>query len=218
MADFAKQRLTMVDTQVRPSDVTNFPIIDAMLSVPREEYVPAALRELAYIGGPLELAPGRTMLDPRTTAKLLDAADLAPHHAVLEIGCGLGYVTALLSHIVDAVVAVEEDESLAAEAEATLGAQGIDNAAVLAGPLAEGHAKAGPYDAVIVTGGGVEELPPGLSDQLKEGGRIVAIFMDGAYGKAMEGLKSGGRISWRMAFNATADVLPGFARAPSFTF
>ncbi|WP_442639963.1 protein-L-isoaspartate O-methyltransferase family protein, partial [Roseicyclus sp.] len=113
MADFAKQRLTMVDTQVRPSDVTNFPIIDAMLSVPREDFMPAARRDLAYVGGPIEIAPGRMLLDPRTIAKMLDAADLEPGDAVLEIGCGLGYTTALLAHIVEAVVAVEEDESLA---------------------------------------------------------------------------------------------------------
>jgi protein-L-isoaspartate(D-aspartate) O-methyltransferase len=217
MADFPTQRLTMVDTQVRPSDVTNFPIIDAMLSVPREEYVPAAMRPLAYLGGPIAIAPGRAMLEPRFTAKLLDAADLEPSDVVLEIGCGLGYTTALLAHIVDAVVAVEEDESLAAEAEATLGAQGVDNAAVLTGPLAEGHAKAGPYDAIVVSGG-VHEIPEALIRQLKEGGRMVAIFMDGAYGEAREGLKSNGRMSWRLAFNATADVLPGFARAPGFVF
>ncbi|MGP1356622.1 MAG: protein-L-isoaspartate O-methyltransferase family protein, partial [Roseicyclus sp.] len=103
----------MVDTQVRPSDVTNFPIIDAMLSVPREDFMPAARRDLAYVGGPIEIAPGRMLLDPRTIAKMLDAADLEPGDAVLEIGCGLGYTTALLAHIVEAVVAVEEDESLA---------------------------------------------------------------------------------------------------------
>jgi protein-L-isoaspartate(D-aspartate) O-methyltransferase len=217
MADFAKQRLTMVDTQVRPSDVTNFPIIDAMLSVPREEFVPAALRELAYVGGAVTIAPGRTLLDPRTIAKMLDAGDLSPGDAVLEIGCGLGYATALLARIVEAVVAVEEDAGLAADAEAALGAQGIDNAAVVTGPLAEGHARSGPYDAVMIFGG-VEELPPALIDQVKEGGRLVAIFMNGAHGEAREGLKSDGRMTWRMAFNATADVLPGFHRAPSFTF
>jgi protein-L-isoaspartate(D-aspartate) O-methyltransferase len=217
MADFAKQRLTMVDTQVRPSDVTNFPIIDAMLSVPREDFMPAARRDLAYVGGPIEIAPGRMLLDPRTIAKMLDAADLEPGDAVLEIGCGLGYTTALLAHIVEAVVAVEEDESLADDAEATLGDHGIDNAAVVTGPLTEGHAKAGPYDAVMIFGG-IEELPPALVDQVKEGGRLVAVFMNGAHGEVRGGLKSDGRMSWRMAFNATADILPGFARAPSFTF
>jgi protein-L-isoaspartate(D-aspartate) O-methyltransferase len=217
MADFARQRLTMVDTQVRPSDVTKFPIIDAMLAVPREDFVPSARRDLAYVGGPIEIAPGRTLLDARTIAKMLDAADLEPGDAVLEIGCGLGYTTALLAHMVEAVVAVEEDEALAAEAETVLGAHGCDNAAVVTGAMNEGHAKAGPYDAIMIFGG-VEEFPPALADQLKEGGRIVAVFMDGAYGEVRAGLKSDGRMNWRMAFNATAEVLPSFARAPSFTF
>jgi hypothetical protein len=90
MADFAKQRVTMVDTQVRPSDVTKFPIIDAMLDVPREAFLPDARREMAYVGGPIEIAPGRVLLEARTIAKMLDAADLEPGDVVLEIGSGLG--------------------------------------------------------------------------------------------------------------------------------
>jgi protein-L-isoaspartate(D-aspartate) O-methyltransferase len=184
MVDYAKQRVTMVDTQVRPSDVTKFPIIDAMLDVPREAFVPDARREMAYVGGPIEVAPGRVLLDGRTIAKMLDAADLEPGDVVLDIGCGLGYCTALLAHIADAVVAVEQDESLAAEAESNLSEHGIDNAAVVTGPLAEGHAKAGPYDAIMIFGG-VEDLPGALLDQLRDGGRIVAIFMSGASARSV---------------------------------
>jgi protein-L-isoaspartate(D-aspartate) O-methyltransferase len=217
MVDYAKQRVTMVDTQVRPSDVTKFPIIDAMLDVPREAFVPDARRDMAYVGGPIEIAPRRVLLDGRTIAKMLDAADLEPADVVLEIGCGLGYCTALLAHIADAVVAVEQDETLAAEAEATLSDQGIDNAAVVTGPLVDGHAKAGPYDAILIFGG-VEDLPAALLDQLRDGGRIVAIFMNGALGEVRVGLKSDGRLSWRMSFNASAEVLPGFERAETFSF
>lgn len=207
----------MVDTQVRPSDVTSFPIIDAMLAVRREVFLPVEKRDLAYVGGPLALAPGRSLLDARTTAKMLDAADLLPGHAVLEIGCGMGYTTALLARIVDAVVAIEEDAGMAAEAEANLAAEGIDNAAVVRGALTEGHPKAGPYDAILIFGG-VEVVPDALFDQLREGGRMVAVFMDGAYGEVREGIKRDGSMSWRMAFNASADVLPGFEKVPSFTF
>lgn len=207
----------MVDTQVRPADVTKFTILDAMLAVPREDFVPDTRRELAYVDGPVDIAPGRSLLEPRSIAKMLDAADLEPGDAVLEIGCGLGYTTALLAHLVEAVVAVEENPDLAAEAEAALGGHGIDNAAVVAGPMSDGHAKAGPYDAIVVFGG-VEEMPSALSDQLKEGGRLVAVFMDGEYGEVRAGLKSDGRMNWRMAFNASATVLPGFERAPSFEF
>lgn len=216
MTDFASRRVTMVDTQVRPSDVTKFTIIDAMLSIPREEFVPDAKRELAYVGGPIEIAPHRQLLDARSTAKMLDALDLEPADVVLEIGCGLGYVTALLSRMVEAVVAVEEDGELAEDAEANLGAQGVVNAAVVTGPLADGAAKHGPFDAIVISGG-VEEVPASLTAQLKSGGQIIAVFMQGALGEVRIGFKSPeGHISWRMEFNATAEVLPGFARAPGF--
>ncbi|AHM02585.1 Protein-L-isoaspartate O-methyltransferase [Roseibacterium elongatum DSM 19469] len=218
MADFASRRVTMVDTQVRPSDVTKFTIIDAMLSIPREEFVPDAKRDLAYVGGPIELAPHRQLLDARTTAKMLDALDLDPTDVVLEIGSGLGYITALLSRMVEAVVAVEEDGELAEEAEANLATQGVLNAAVVTGPLAEGAAKHGPFDAIVISGG-IEEMPAGIIEQLKPGGQIIAIFMKGALGEVCIGFKSPeGRVSWRMEFNATAEVLPGFAKAQSFVF
>jgi protein-L-isoaspartate(D-aspartate) O-methyltransferase len=188
-----------------------------MLGVPREAFVPEARRMMAYVGGPIAIAPGRALLDARTIAKMLDAADLEPGDVVLEIGTGLGYCTALLARIVEAVVSVEEDAELAAEAEATLSDHGIDNAAVVVAPLTGGQAKAGPYDAIMVFGG-IEAFPDALADQLRDGGRIVAIFMNGAHGEARVGLKSDGRLSWRMAFNASAEVLPGFERAETFSF
>lgn len=217
MADFTQRRITMVDTQVRPSDVTKFPILDAMLSVPREAYAPDAARDVAYADGPISLGGGRQLLDPRATAKLLEALEPTPGDLVLELGASTGYTTALLAHLAEAVVAIEEDEDLARDAEAALSEQGVDNAALIQGPLAEGSAKHGPFDAIAILGG-VEQIPSAITDQLKEGGHIAAIFMNGALGEARVGVKSGGRISWRMAFNATAPVLPGFARVPSFAF
>lgn len=217
MADFAQQRVTMVDTQVRPSDVTSFTIIDAMLSIPREEFVPADKRDLAYVGGPIDVAPGRHLLDARVTGKMLDAIDVKPTDVVLEIGAGGGYITALLARMSQAVVAVEVNADLAAEAEASLGAQGLDNAAVMAADMALGSAKNAPFDAIFVSGA-VEEVPQALLDQLRDGGRIIAIVMEGALGEVRLGLKTAGHVSWRMEFNATAEVLPGFARAPGFVF
>ena len=217
MADFAQRRVTMVDTQVRPSDVTKFPVLDAMLSVPREVYAHDAARDTAYSDGPMALGGGRQLLDPRATAKLLQALEPTPSDLVLELGASTGYTTALLAHMAEAVVAIEEDDDLARDAEAALSEQGVDNAALIKGPLSEGSAKHGPFDAIAILGG-VEEIPAAITDQLKEGGHIVAIFMDGALGEARMGVKSGGRMSWRMVFNATAPVLPGFARAPSFAF
>jgi protein-L-isoaspartate(D-aspartate) O-methyltransferase len=206
----------MVDTQVRPSDVTKFPIIDAMLSVPREVYVPANRREAAYVGENLDIAPGRVVLEARTLAKLLDALDIQPGEMVLDLGSGLGYSAAVIARLAGTVVAVEEDEALAAEAGRLLSDEGVDNALLVTGPLATGAAKHAPYDVITIQGA-VETVPEALVAQLRDGGRIGAVFMDGAVGTAKIGFRSGGRVSWRPVFNATAPVLDGFRKARSFT-
>lgn len=215
MTDFAARRTTMVDTQVRPSDVTKYPIIEAMLAVPREVYVPAARREAAYVGEHVALGGGRILLEARTFAKLLDALDIQPSEIVLDLGCGLGYSTAVIARMCEAVVAVEEDETLATEAQRTLSAEGVDNAAVIVGKLAEGSAKAGPYD-VIMLEGAVEAVPAALLAQLKEGGRIAALVMEGNLGEARIGYKIDGQMNWRQVFNASAPLLPGFKAHRAF--
>lgn len=215
MSEFASRRVMMVDTQVRPSDVTKFPIIDAMLSVPREVYVPDDRREAAYVGENLAIGAGRVMLEARTLAKLLDALDIQPDELVLDLGCGLGYSAAVIAHLADTVVAVEQDEAMAADAQRLLSEEGVDNALVIAGPLVTGAPKHAPYDVITIQGG-VETVPESLLHQLKDGGRIGAIFMDGALGTAMIGFKSEGGVSWRSSFNATAPVLDGFRKARAF--
>ena len=205
----------MVDTQVRPSDVTKFPIIDAMLDIPREAFVPAALREAAYVGENLILPTGRVILEPRTLAKMLDALDIDTGDVVLDLGCGLGYSTALIARMSDFVVGVEDDAALAEEAQSNLSEHGIDNAAVLAGPLTEGAAKSAPYDIVILQGA-VDHIPTVILDQIKEGGRIAAIFAEGALGVVRLGHKIDGKVSWRDAFNAGAPVLQGFEKQNVF--
>ncbi len=215
MSDFAARRVMMVDTQVRPSDVTKFPIIDAMLSVPRELYVPSDLREAAYMGENLVLTTGRVMLEARTLAKLLDALNIQPGELVLDVGAGLGYSTAVIARLAEAVIAVEDDAGLAAEAARLLSAEGVDNAHILQGPLVSGSAKHGPYDVILLQGA-VEIVPDTLLDQLKDGGRIGCLFMEGALGVARIGFKRDGGISWRFLFNASAPVLPGFAAERRF--
>ncbi len=217
MTDFTARRIMMVDTQVRPSDVTKFPIIDAMLKVAREDYVPAAQREAAYLGENLNLGDGRILLEPRTLAKMLDALSITNDDLVLDIGCAYGYSTAVIAHMAEAVVAVEEDEQMAKEALETLASSDIDNAIVHVGPLAEGASKHGPYDVVIIQGG-VVDLPEAISAQLKVGGRIACIFMEGALGEVRLGYKNESGISWRMAFNAGAPILTGFVREKVFQF
>src|SRR6056297_2704105 len=105
MTDFATRRRMMVDTQVRPSDVTKFPIIEAMLTVPREEFVPNSLREAAYMGEHVDLGGGRVLLDPRILAKMLDALAVTPGDLVLDVGTATGYSAAVLAHLAEAVVA-----------------------------------------------------------------------------------------------------------------
>ncbi len=215
MSDYTARRTMMVDTQVRPSDVTKFTIIDAMLSVPREDFVPAAQREAAYMGENLDLGQGRVLLEPRTLAKMLDALAISRAELVLDVGCAMGYSAAVIAHMAEAVVALEEDEAMAAEAQEALVAAGADNAVVHVGPLAEGAAAHGPYDVIVVEGG-VSQVPEVLLDQLKDGGRIAALFMDGALGEVRIGYKRGDAVSWRMAFNAAAPVLDGFRREVAF--
>jgi protein-L-isoaspartate(D-aspartate) O-methyltransferase len=217
MSSFEQRRTMMVDTQVRPADVTRFPIIEAMLAVPREHFVPAARREAAYAGENIEIAPDRVVLEPRTIAKMLDALDIQPDAVVLIVGAGLGYSTALAARMAEAVVALEEDEDLAREAETALAEEGVLNAAVIHGPLAAGAPQHGPYDAILIEGA-VEVLPETFADQVREGGRIVCLFQEGALGTVRLGYKGEGALSWRYAFNAGAPVLPGFRAAPAFQF
>lgn len=216
MTDYAARRTTMVDTQVRPSDVTKFPIIEAMLSIPREEFVPDTRREAAYVGENLDIGAGRVMLEPRTLAKMLDALDVQRDEMVLDLGCGLGYSSAVIARLAEAVVAVENIEALASEAQDILSREGADNVILHQGPLAEGAAQHGPYDVIVIEGA-VAELPASILDQLKDGGRIACLFMEGALGVVRIGYKLDGGISWRFAFNASAPVLAGFEKQAAFS-
>ena len=211
MSDFQSRRITMVDTQVRPQDVTKFPIIAAMLAVPREDFVPAASREAAYVGGNIALAPRRVVLEARSLAKLLDALDIVPDEKVLCLGAGYGYTTAVMAEMGADVVGVEDDATMAAHAAQNL--QG--HAKLVTGPLAQGAPHHGPYDVILLEGG-AEAFPAALEAQLKDGGRVGAIFMQGALGVARIGRKQAGKVTWRFAFNATAPVAPGFESTRGF--
>ncbi len=215
MTDFATRRRLMVDTQVRPSDVTEFPIIDAMLNLPREAFVPRDRIEAAYTSEHVELGGGRVILDPRTFAKMLDALDITNQDLVLDVGAALGYSAAVIARIAEAVVAVEDDADRLAEAQALLAEHHADNVVLHKAALVDGAPEHGPYDAVIVEGG-IETLPQALADQVKDGGRIACIFMEQALGTVRIGHKVDGRLSWRYAFNGGAPIIPGFERAHVF--
>ena len=215
MTDYKTRRKIMVDTQIRPSDVTKFPIIDAFLFVPREKFVPDGKREAAYIGENFQIGQNRVILEPRTLAKLLDALDVNNDELVLDIGTGLGYSSAVISLVAEFVVAVEDDSSLASEAEEILSEIGADNVVVEVNKLEEGAPEHGPYDVIIIQGG-VEKIPCSILKQLKNGGRVGAIFMDEGLGTAKIGFKLNDKINWRYSFNAAAPVLPGFFKQKDF--
>jgi len=206
----------MVDTQVRPSDVTKFPIIDAMLAVPREIFVPAELREAAYLGENIDLGGGRVMLEPRTLAKMLDTLNIRGDELVMDVACAQGYSAAVIAQMTEAVIAVDTAERLNG-AQESLGQINADNVVLHEGPPNEGAAEHGPYDAIVIEGG-VEEVPAAIIEQLKDGGRIACLFMEGVLGVVRIGYKIDGKMSWRFAFNASAPVMPGFGKQRAFIF
>ena len=217
MSDLAAARVMMVDRQVRPSDVTSFPVIEAMLHTPRERFAPASAVQVAYMDAPIAIGGGREMLEPRAFAKMIDAAGVGPDDLVLDLAPGYGYSTAVLSRMAAAVIAIEPDEDMARAAEAALEAEEIDNAMLRAGDAATGDPDHGPFDAIFVNGA-VETVPEALADQLKDGGRLVAIRMNGRHGEACVFTKGPGGLQARPIFDAMAPVLPGFERAEEFAF
>ena len=215
--NFASLRTKMVDGQVRTTDVTSLPLLDALLSVPREQFVPAAKRKLAYIDEDLEIAPGRYLMEPSPFARMVQLAGVNSGDFVLDIGTGTGYSAAVLSKLAGAVVALEQDAALAAAAQEVLSTLGYDTVAVVEGPLADGYPDEGPYD-VIVLEGAVDILPKGLFDQLKEGGRLVAVEGQGNAAVVNLYVKQNGITTPRRAFNAALKPLPGFHTQPVFEF
>lgn len=220
--DYAVARRNMVESQVRPSDVTDRRIIRAMAEIPRELFLPEPVRALAYMDGPIPLGPGaegtaRAMLDPRTFAKLAQAAQIEPTAAVLDVGAATGYSSAVLARLGRSVVALEADAALAGTARETLARIGAERIQVVTGALAEGWSDEGPYDAIIVEGA-VETMPPELLDQLKDGGRLVAILARNGAGRATIWRREGSVFGAQDVFDANGVVLPGFAQAPAFVF
>lgn len=215
--DFEAAREAMVEGQVRPADVTRRELIAAMRAAPREAFVPRALRELAYADMQPEIAPGRVLLDPRALARVIQAAELRERDLVLDVGCGTGYSTLIAARLAAFVVALEQDERLAEQAAKRLAEFEVDNATVERGTLAAGAPASGPYDAIILQGA-VETEPTALLEQLKEGGRLVAIRREGPAGRAIQWRKTASGVTRRAVFDATAPVLPGFDSAPAFIF
>lgn len=213
--DSAVQRRNMVDSQVRPSDVTDRRISRAMLEVAREPFVPRDRRAIAYMDGNLALTASRVLLAPRTLAKMIQHLVLEPDATVLDVAPATGYSTAVLARMAKRVVAVESDGGLADQAKSALAALGVSNAEVHVGALGDGLSSRGPYDAILVNGK-ICEVTPALLNQLKDGGRLVAILDVNGVGKACEWRRFAMSFDRRPLFDAEAPILPGFERAAGF--
>lgn len=221
MSGFSTARLKMVDGQVRTTDVTDRRILDAMLMVPREAFVPASRQALAYLDLDLDVSEGgaaeRFLIKPALTGKLLQAAEIDENDNVLVVGCATGYLAALVAKLARQVTATETDSALAAKAKDAFAAIGLSNVTCKAAACADGDSSAAPYD-VIVLNGATEVTPDRLFDQLREGGRLVGVSAESRPSRAMIVTRSHGEFGYRPLFDAAAPVLPGLERAAAFVF
>jgi protein-L-isoaspartate(D-aspartate) O-methyltransferase len=223
MVDFSVQRLNMVESQVRPSELTDRRIARVMMAVPREAFLPSALHGVAYSDAELPLdriegaGSGRRMLAARTVAMMIQAMEVGAGDVVLLVGGGAGYEAALLADMVQTVVCLESDEALAKSCETALSELGIGNVAVVKDDLASGYASEGPYDAILVNGA-VDDVGAELLDQLKDGGRLVAVHHMGQVNRVAIWQRTGEQYARVEKGTAGAPVLPGFARESAFSF
>lgn len=218
MMDYAAARLNMVESQVRPNRVTDPRIVLAMLELPREKFLPEALRGVAYVDEDIHVGGGRYLMEPMVLARLVQAAAIEPGDSVLEVGTATGYGAALLSYLTGKVVALEADAALAAKARRLVGEVGRNAVTVAEGPLAEGWSQQAPYNAILFAGG-IEYVPQPVLDQLAEGGRLLAVVAPpGEASRATLTSRIGGTISTRAIFDAASPILPGLKRDPGFVF
>jgi protein-L-isoaspartate(D-aspartate) O-methyltransferase len=221
MSGFATARQKMVDGQVRPSDVTDSRIIDAMLAVPREAFVPPSQTALAYLDGDLDISEGasarRFLIKPQVLAKMLQAAEIKETDKVLVAGSAPGYAAAVVARLAGLVVATEGDPGQQAKATAVLAGLGLANLTFKAAAPADGDPANAPFD-VIVLDGATEVLPERLFGQLRSGGRLVGVFAMSKPPRATIVTHSHGDFGHRTLFDASVPVLPGLERLPSFVF
>jgi protein-L-isoaspartate(D-aspartate) O-methyltransferase len=221
MSDFSPLRHKMVDGQVRTSDVTDLGVIEAMLEVPRERFVPESRRALAYLDCDLDVSESgtarRCLIKPAVTGKMLQAAAIGPADNVLVVGAATGYMAAVAAKLAGQVTATESEPTLVATAKGVLAGLGLSNVTVKAASAAEGDPAGAPYD-VILLNGATEVTPEGLYGQLRDGGRLVGVFALSSPQRVAMVTRSHGDLGDRILFDAAAPVLPGLERRPAFVF
>lgn len=218
MIDFARARSAMIEGQLRTSGVLDARVLEAMNAVPRETFLEEEHKELAYLdmAHPLEGQAHRYMGAPAPFARLVELAEIQPSDIVLDIACGSGYSSAVISQLANSVVAVESDAELVRRANQALAKLDIGNAAVVKGPLTAGAPKEAPFDVILIEGA-VDFVPQALFDQLRDGGRLVALIGEGAGANAVLHVKGKKGVASVTAFNACLPELAEFARAPAFS-
>jgi protein-L-isoaspartate(D-aspartate) O-methyltransferase len=225
MMDFAAARRNMVEGQIRTNRVTDPGVIEAMLDIERERFVPPGWQPLAYSDRAIPLGEvasdpahrSRVMLPPMALARLIQAARIQPGDKALHIGCNTGYATALLARHAAKVIALEEDDGFARIAAAHFSEEAFAHATLVRGRLAAGWAAEGPYDVILIEGG-VERLPDQLAPQLAEDGRLVVIVNKAGTSRGEIVRRAGERLSGFPLFDAVAPVMAGFALPAEFVF
>lgn len=215
--DFARARDIMVESQVRTADVTDTRIIRAMRTLPRERFVQAQKRSLAYADLELEVAPGRWLMRPRDLAKLIQALAPQPNERALEIAGATGYGAAVLAHCCTQVISLDPDADLSFAASAALESCGITNAKTVSTATADGWRDEAPYD-VILLNGAAEVVPDAWPAQLAPGGRLGVIVRQGAAGEARIYTRAEDATAFRVSFDAFPPIAPGLQRPPAFAF
>ncbi|MBK67945.1 MAG: protein-L-isoaspartate O-methyltransferase [Rickettsiales bacterium] len=216
--DFDVARLNMVESQLKPNFLTDKKLIDIFRSIKRENFVKDRLKARAYADENLEIAANRFMLEPVIFARMVQAAELKSSDIVLDIGCGTGYSTAVFSQIVEMVIGLEQNEKLAEDAEENLKDEAFCNTAIYKKDHNKGLKDQGPFDVIFINGV-VDEIPETLIDQLKEGGRLLAIEKnEKEITQAVLVKKIRSSISKKSLFDAFAHYLVGFEPEQKFTF
>lgn len=211
-------RINMITQQLRTWDVLDETVLNAVRTTPREEFVPAAYKNLAFADMNIPLAHGQTMLTPREEARLLQTLALQGTEVVLEVGTGSGYMTALLARLAKIVYSIDIFPDFTQQAQVKLATQNINNVTLLSADAARGWEQQGPYDAIIITGA-LPFLPESFRNSLKPGGRLVAIL---GQAPAMEAtlIKRGERSGWteEKLFETVVPTLINATQPSPFTF
>lgn len=211
------ERQHMIDGHLLPNNVTDQNVVDAIASVDRRAFVPEQRRGVAYIDKSIKVAPGRYMMEPLALAKLLSSANIQEHELVLDIAPTTGYSSAVLSKMAEAVVAIEEDKSLADIATKNLADENCDNVAVINAPHKAGLANQGPYDLIFI-GGMIDEVPAELLEQLNDGGRVLCVLNQNGFGRGALVTYENEIMGARILFDISAPKLAGFDKVRGFEF